>query len=206
MSSRILREARTHARTHARSRMPEHRGGGGGGGSHVKEPPWYSSGMSVPFRAFPASSCTQERELCECVRAGKHHNSFMCILQARARHVRERVRECVVRRRGRCSGTGGAALHCTLIALEMLNTDLPSAAGTMGVMRPLSVATATAMSTDVKGLMAPLTQLALTPGTVRSASADALMMTSFTENLSPWLSNRTWAHRGARDGVGLTVE
>ena len=82
------------------------------------------------------------------------------------------------------------------MALEMLNTDKPSAAGTMGVMSPLSVATATAMSTDVNGLIALLTQLALTPGTVRNARADALMMTSFTENLSPCIGRACVAEPG----------
>eukprot|EP00037_Helgoeca_nana_P027630 m.317645 g.317645 ORF g.317645 m.317645 type:complete len:507 (-) comp27559_c0_seq1:811-2331(-) len=98
----------------------------------VNDPPWYSCGISVPFRARPASS---------------------------------------------------------LMVLEMLKTDLPSASGIIGVMRPDSVATAIEMSTDVNGTISSLRKCELTIGTVRRASAEALTITSFTENLSPCSSN-----------------
>ena len=75
----------------------------------------------------------------------------------------------------------------SLISAEISETFLASAPLTIGVMRPVSVATAIDTSTSGTATGAPSDSLhcAFTPGTSLSATAAALTTRSLTEILTP---------------------
>mmetsp|Transcript_10498 Transcript_10498/g.42447 ORF Transcript_10498/g.42447 Transcript_10498/m.42447 type:complete len:227 (+) Transcript_10498:549-1229(+) len=76
------------------------------------------------------------------------------------------------------------------ISAEIVERPLAAVLVTMGVMRPVGVATATETSMVSFGVGTPWIHDELARGTSRSASATALTTTSFTETLTP---NCAWS-------------
>jgi len=87
-----------------------------------------------------------------------------------------------------CSLLSRALAASALTSLEISRTPLRSALKTMGVIRPLSVETATETSTSSYCRMTVSIQAELASGTLRLAIATALMMKSFTETRAPCFS------------------
>lgn len=94
-----------------------------------------------------------------------------------------------------CSLLSRAFAASSLTFWEISRTPLRSAPNTMGVMRPLSVDTATETSTSLYSRMKVPIHAEFASGTLRQAVAMALMMKSLMETRAPCFSYFlfTWA-------------